>query len=317
MIVADLLINTKRTLFSFELLPPLKGKSIQEIYDAIEPLLEFNPAYINVTYHREEVVYKKRNDGLLEERLIRKRPGTVGISAAIKHKYNIEVVPHLICSGFTKEETEDALIDLNFLGIHNLLVVRGDPDKNLKTFIPTKGGHTYASELIDQISKLNNGIYLDEDIANPTPTQFSIGVAGYPEKHPESPNFETDIRVLKHKLDCGASYIVTQLFFDNKRYFDYLELCRKHGIDVPIVPGIKPISVKGHLSILPKNFYVEIPIELSKEVEKCNSNKEVEQVGIEWAIAQAKELIKAKVPSIHFYTMGRSSNIAKIAQAIY
>ncbi|MCX8055603.1 MAG: methylenetetrahydrofolate reductase [NAD(P)H] [Ignavibacteria bacterium] len=317
MIVADLLKNTKRTLFSFELLPPLKGKSIQEIYDAIEPLLEFNPAYINVTYHREEVVYKKRNDGLLEERLIRKRPGTVGISAAIKHKYNIEVVPHLICSGFTKEETEDALIDLNFLGIHNLLVVRGDPDKNLKTFIPTKGGHTYASELIDQISKLNNGIYLDEDIANPTPTQFSIGVAGYPEKHPESPNFETDIRVLKHKLDCGASYIVTQLFFDNKRYFDYLELCRKHGIDVPIVPGIKPISVKGHLSILPKNFYVEIPIELSKEVEKCNSNKEVEQVGIEWAIAQAKELIKAKVPSIHFYTMGRSSNIAKIAQAIY
>ncbi|MEJ5244228.1 MAG: methylenetetrahydrofolate reductase [NAD(P)H] [Bacteroidota bacterium] len=317
MIVADLLKNTKRTLFSFELLPPLKGKSIQEIYDAIEPLLEFNPSYINVTYHREEVVYKKRNDGLLEERLIRKRPGTVGISAAIKHKYNIEVVPHLICSGFTKEETEDALIDLNFLGIHNLLVVRGDPDKNLKTFIPTKGGHTYASELIDQISKLNNGIYLDEDIANPTPTQFSIGVAGYPEKHPESPNFETDIRVLKHKLDCGASYIVTQLFFDNKRYFDYLELCRKHGIDVPIVPGIKPVSVKGHLSILPKNFYVEIPIELSKEVEKCNSNKEVEQVGIEWAIAQAKELIKAKVPSIHFYTMGRSSNIAKIAQEIY
>lgn len=317
MIVAELLKNTQKTLFSFELLPPLKGKSIQEIYDAIEPLLEFNPAYINVTYHREEVVYKKREDGLLEERLIRKRPGTVGISAAIKHKYNIEVVPHLICSGFTKEETEDALIDLNFLGIHNLLVVRGDPDKNLKTFIPTKGGHTYASELIEQISKLNNGIYLDEDIANPTPTQFSIGVAGYPEKHPESPNFETDIRVLKHKLACGASYVVTQLFFDNKRYFDYLELCRKQGIDVPIVPGIKPISVKGHLNILPKNFYVEIPIELSKEVEKCNSNKEVEQVGIEWAIAQAKELIKAKVPSIHFYTMGRSSNIAKIAQAIY
>ncbi len=317
MIVAELLKSTKKTLFSFELLPPLKGKSIQEIYDTIEPLLEFNPAYINVTYHREEVVYKKREDGLLEERLIKKRPGTVGISAAIKHKYNIEVVPHLICSGFTKEETEDALIDLNFLGIHNLLVVRGDPDKTLKTFIPTKGGHTYASELIEQISNLNKGIYLDEDIANPTPTQFSIGVAGYPEKHPESPNFETDIRVLKHKLACGANYIVTQLFFDNKYYFDYVELCRKNGIDVPVVPGIKPISVKGHLNILPKNFYVEIPIELSREVEKCNSNKEVEQVGIEWAIMQAKELIAAKVPSIHFYTMGRSSNIAQIAQSIY
>jgi len=317
MIVADLLKKTKKTLFSFELLPPLKGKSIQEIYDAIEPLLEFKPAYINVTYHREEVVYKKRPDGLLEERTIRKRPGTVGISAAIMHKYNIEVVPHLICSGFTKEETEDALIDLNFLGIYNLLVVRGDPDKMLKTFVPTKGGHTYASELIEQITNMNKGIYLDEDIANPVTTKFSIGVAGYPEKHPESPNFDTDIRVLKHKIACGASYIVSQMFFDNKHYFKFVEMCRKNGIDVPIVPGLKPISVRNHLNLLPKNFYVQIPVELTAEVEKCKTNKEIEQVGIEWAIMQAKELIKANVPSLHFYTMGRSANIAQIARAIY
>lgn len=317
MIIAELLKNTDKTLFSFELLPPLKGTSIEEIYDTIDPLIEFSPAYINVTYHREEVIYKKRPDGLLEMRTIRKRPGTVGISAAIMHKYAVEVVPHLICSGFTKEETEDALIDLNFLGIHNLLVLRGDPDKSLKAFVPTEGGHSYANELIEQIAQLNKGIYIDDEIVNPMPTRFSIGVAGYPEKHPESPNFDTDIKVLQKKIESGAEYIVTQMFFDNRHYFNFVERCRQNGITVPIVPGIKPITTFSHLNILPRSFYVDIPIELSREVEKCKDNKSVEIVGSEWAIEQARELKANNVPSIHFYTMGKSSNIVKIAREIY
>ncbi|MBS4012962.1 MAG: methylenetetrahydrofolate reductase [NAD(P)H] [Bacteroidetes bacterium] len=317
MIIADLLKNTKKTLFSFELLPPLKGKDISAIYDAIDPLLEFEPSYINVTYHREEVVYKKRPDGLLEEKSVRKRPGTVGISAAIMHKYNVEVVPHILCSGFTKEETEDALIDLNFLGIHNILVLRGDPDKATKTFNPTPGGHKYASELIQQIADMNKGKYLDDEIQYPTPTSFSIGVAGYPEKHPESPNFETDIKVLKHKIAAGAKYIVTQMFFDNNHYFRFVEKCRNEGINVPIIPGIKPISLKSHINTLPRSFYVDMPIALSIEVEKCKNNEEAKQIGIEWTTQQAKELKSYGVPSIHFYTMDRSDNIAQIAKAVY
>jgi methylenetetrahydrofolate reductase (NADPH) len=317
MIVADLLKETHKTLFSFELLPPLKGTNIQEIYNTIDPLIEFEPSYINVTYHREEVVYRKRPDGLLEERTVRKRPGTVGITTAIMHKYNVEVVPHLICSGFTKEETEDALIDLNFLGINNVLVLRGDADKNLKTFIPQPGGHLFASELLQQIEALNRGEYLDEDLVTPTPTRFSTGVAGYPEKHPESPNFDKDIEILKHKIDCGAKYIVTQMFFDNAYFFDFVKRCREAGIDVPIIPGLKPVSVKSHLNTLPRTFYVDIPVELSSEVEKCNDNTQVKHLGVEWAIMQAKELRAAGVPSIHFYTMGKSDNIAAIAEKVY
>ncbi len=317
MIIAELLRQTKKTLFSFELLPPLKGKNIQEIYDAVDPLMEFDPSYINVTYHREEVVYKKRPDGFLEERTVRKRPGTVGISAAIMHKYNVEVVPHIICSGFNRQETEDALIDLNFLGINNILVLRGDPDKTLKTFIPAEGGHRYASELIEQVNNLNQGKYLEEDLTDPTPTKFSMGIAGYPEKHPESPNFDTDIKVLKNKIASGGEYIVTQMFFDNRHYFRFVEKCRNEGITVPIIPGIKPISLKSHINILPKNFYIDIPVELSSEVEKCRDNKEAARVGVEWAVMQARELKQAGVPSIHFYTMGRSSNIVKIAGEVY
>lgn len=317
MIVADLLKQTKKTLFSFELLPPLKGKNIQEIYDAVDPLIEFEPSYINVTYHREEMVYKKRPDGFLEERTVRKRPGTVGISAAIMHKYNVEVVPHIICSGFNREETEDALIDLNFLGIHNILVLRGDPDKTLKRFIAAKGGHRFASELIEQINDLNQGKYLEEDLTDPTPTAFSIGIAGYPEKHPESPNFDTDIRVLKNKIASGGEYIVTQMFFDNRHFFRFVETCRNEGITVPIIPGIKPITLIRHLNLLPKNFYIDIPVELSSEIEKCRNNKEAARVGVEWAIMQARELKKAGVPSIHFYTMGKSANIVNIAREVY
>lgn len=315
--IADHLKNTDKTLFSFELLPPLKGDNIQAIYDTIDPLKEFMPSYINVTYHREEIVYKQRPDGLLEQRTVRKRPGTVGIAAAIMHKYNIEVVPHLICAGFSKEETENALIDLHFIGVDNILVLRGDPDKNTRQFSPEVDGHQYALGLLEQVMNMNRGMYLDEDLVNNAPTHFSCGIAGYPEKHPEAPNFESDLRHLKAKIDAGASYIVTQLFFDNKYYFDFVDKCRKAGITVPIVPGLKPISVKNHLSLLPKTFSVEIPDLLSREVEKCKDNQAVRQLGIEWASAQAEELKKANVPSIHFYTMGKSDNIREIVRRVF
>lgn len=317
MTVADKLKNTNKTLFSFELLPPLKGDHIQAIYNTIDPLLQFDPAYINVTYHREEVVYKELKNGTIEKRTIRKRPGTVGIAAAIKYKYKIDVVPHIICAGFDKEETENALIDLHFLEIDNILVLRGDPDKSTGKFIPEPNGHSYAIDLLKQIMNMNNGMYLDEDLRNITPTHFSIGVAGYPEKHPEAPNLDTDIMFLKQKIDEGAEYIVTQMFFDNKHYFNFVDKCRAAGITVPIVPGIKPISIKSHLSQLPKTFYIDIPQDLVKEMIKCENNQRIREIGIEWAIMQCRELVQKGVPSIHFYTMGRSDNIAEIAKSVY
>ncbi len=317
MTVADKLRNSNKPLFSFELLPPLKGDHIQAIYGTIDPLLEFDPAYINVTYHREEVIYKELKNGTIEKRTIRKRPGTVGIAAAIKYKYKIDVIPHIICAGFDKEETENALIDLHFLEIDNILVLRGDPDKSTGKFIPEPNGHKYAIDLLKQIVNMNNGIYLDDDIKNITPTHFSTGVAGYPEKHPEAPNLDTDIMFLKQKIDEGAEYIVTQMFFDNTHYLNFVKKCREVGITVPIVPGIKPISNQSHITQLPKTFYIDIPIDLVQEVSKCKSNNEIRQVGIEWAIEQCKELIQNGVPSIHFYTMGMSDNIAEIAKNIY
>lgn len=315
--IAELLKNTEKTLFSFELLPPLKGDNIQAIYDTIDPLKEFMPSYINVTYHREEIVYKHRPDGLLEQRTVRKRPGTVGIAAAIMHKYNIEVVPHLICAGFNKEETENALIDLHFIGVDNILVLRGDPDKNTRQFIPEADGHEYALGLLEQVMNMNRGLYLDQELINNAPTHFSCGVAGYPEKHPEAPNFESDLRHLKAKIEAGANYIVTQLFYDNKYYFEFVDKCRQAGISVPIIPGLKPISIKNHLNILPKTFSVEIPDALTREVEKCKDNHAVRQLGIEWATVQAEELMRAKVPSIHFYTMGKSDNIREIVRRVF
>lgn len=317
MTVADKLRNTKKPLFSFELLPPLKGDHIKAIYDTIDPLLEFDPAYINVTYHREEVVYKELKNGTIEKRTIRKRPGTVGIAAAIKYKYKIDVIPHIICAGFDKEETENALIDLHFLEIDNILVLRGDPDKSTGKFIPEPNGHKYAIDLLKQIINMNNGIYLDEDLRNNTPTHFSTGVAGYPEKHPEAPNLDIDIMFLKQKIDEGAEYIVTQMFFDNCHYFNFVNKCREAGITVPIVPGIKPISNKTHLTQLPKTFSIDLPLDLVTEVMKCKSNQEIKKVGVDWAIEQCKELIKHGVPSIHFYTMGLSDNIVEIAKNIY
>ncbi len=309
--------ETKKTLFSFEILPPLKGKSIQSIYDGIDPLVEFNPAFVNVTYHREEFIYKKREKGYLEKISIKKRPGTVGICAAIQNKYNIEAIPHLICGGFSKEETENALIDLNFLGIDNVLALRGDPIKTETHFTPEPGGNKYAVDLVKQIVELNKGNYMDENLESASPTNFSIGVAGYPEKHFEAPNMKADIKRLKEKIDAGADYIVTQLFYDNRKFFSFVDACRAEGIEVPIVPGIKPIESLKHISFLPKFFNIDLPIELTDELDKCKSNDDVLQVGAEWAIHQCKELVDYGSPCLHFYTMGKSKSVRKIVSSIY
>lgn len=313
--VIDHINAAKETLFSFEILPPLKGKSIQSIYNGIDPLMEFKPKFINVTYHREEYVYKKRNQGLLEKVVIRKRPGTVGICAAIMHKYHVDAVPHLICGGFSKEDTENALIDLQFLGIDNVLALRGDPIKTEATFNPTENGHRYASELIEQIKNMNCGNYIDE--VKLEPTNFCIGAAGYPEKHFEAMNMETDLKYLKQKVETGADYIVTQLFYDNNKYFDFVAKCRTAGINVPIIPGIKPITNLRHISFLPQFFHIDLPQELSLELLKCKSDDDVRNVGIEWGIHQSKELKKSGVPCIHYYTMSNSSEVKEIASKLF
>ena len=304
--------NAKRTLFSFEILPPLKGTSIQLIYDSLDPLMEFNPPFIDVTYHREEYVDKKREDGLLERRSVRKRPGTVGICAAIMNKYQVDTVPHIICGGFNKEDTENALIDLDFLGIDNLLLLRGDPIKSETYFSAEPDGHKYASELLVQVNDMNNGLYLDQETVNSSPTDFCIGVAGYAEKHFEAPNIHSDIHFLKKKVQLGADYIVTQMFFDNQKYFDFVKLCRENDINVPIIPGLKPIATKKHITILPQRFYLNLPEELVIKLLKCKDNNEVRVLGVEWATQQTKELIEFGVPCVHFYTMGKSDNVQKI-----
>ncbi len=310
--VTEHIKNAKKTLFSFEILPPLKGTSIESIYTSLDPLMEFNPSFVDVTYHREEFVYKKRPDGFLERRSVRKRPGTVGICAAIMNKYQVDTVPHIICGGFSKEETENALIDLDFLGIDNVLVLRGDPIKSETYFKPNKGGHSYASELLGQVHEMNNGIYLDEDLKNSAPTNFCIGVAGYPEKHFEAPNMRSDIHFLKKKVEAGADYIVTQMFFDNQQYFDFVNLCQENDITIPIIPGIKPMSTKKQLTLLPQRFHLNVPNPLVDQVLKCKTNEAIRQVGVEWAIQQTKELIEFGAPCIHFYTMGKSDNVQKI-----
>ena len=310
--VTEHIKNAKKTLFSFEILPPLKGISIQSIYTSLDPLMEFNPSFVDVTYHREEFVYKKRADGLLERRSVRKRPGTVGICAAIMNKYQVDTVPHIICGGFSKEETENALIDLDFLGIDNVLVLRGDPIKSETYFSAEQDGHKYASELLGQVHEMNNGVYLDEDLKNSAPTNFCIGVAGYPEKHFEAPNMRSDIHFLKKKVEAGADYIVTQMFFDNQQYFDFVNLCRENDITIPIIPGIKPMSTKKQLTLLPQRFHLNVPNPLVDQVLKCKTNEAIRQVGVEWAIQQTKELIEFGAPCIHFYTMGKSDNVQKI-----
>lgn len=314
--VIDHINESKETLFSFEILPPLKGKNVQSIYDGIDPLMEFNPKFINVTYHREEYIYKDRGQGLLEKIAIRKRPGTVGICAAIMNKYQVDAVPHLICGGFSKEETENALIDLQFLGIDNVLALRGDPIKTESAFHPNENGHRYAVQLIDQISGMNNGKYMEDDVQL-APTDFCIGTAGYPEKHFEAMNLQTDMYYLKKKVETGAEYITTQMFFDNKKYFEFVDLCRANGINVPIIPGLKPIKSLNHISFLPKFFNIDLPEELAKELLKCKTNADVAQLGIEWGVQQSKELKAAGVPCIHYYTMSTSGSVKSIAKEIF
>ncbi|MEY3585177.1 MAG: methylenetetrahydrofolate reductase [Bacteroidota bacterium] len=314
--VTDHIENATDTLFSFEILPPLKGKSIHSIYEGIDPLMEFKPKFVNVTYHREEFIYKERENGLLEKIAIRKRPGTVGICAAIMNKYDVDAIPHLICGGFSKEETENALIDLQFLGIDNVLALRGDSIKTESTFRPHKEGHEFAVDLIHQVSDMNKGNYMMDDVQL-EPTNFCIGAAGYPEKHFEAMNLETDLLNVKRKVDAGASYIVTQMFFDNSKYFRFVDACRAAGITVPIIPGVKPVKNLTHISFLPKFFHIDYPVELSNELIKCKDNKSVEQVGIEWGIQQSKELKAHGVPCIHYYTMSNSTSVQKIAREVF
>ena len=305
------------TLVSFEILPPLKGKTITSIYDHLDPLMEFKPSWINVTYHRSETMFKKKTDGTFEKVDVRKRPGTVGICAAIMNHYNIDAVPHIICGGFTKRETEDALIDLQFLGIDNALILRGDAAKNESSFEPEPGGNKYAIDLLKQVGQLNQGIYLDEDILNGGKTDFCMGVAGYPEKHFESPNFEIDLIKTKEKVDAGAEYIMTQMFFNNQKFLEYVQACHDMGITVPIIPGLKPITNKKQLTILPRIFHVDIPTELSNAINKCKTDVECEQVGTEWLIQQSKELKAAGVPVLHYYTLGKPKVIKEVVSAVF
>ncbi len=305
-----------KTLFSFELIPPVKGKSIQELYNNIDPLMEFDPPFIDVTTSREEYVYIDR-DGLYDKKLTRMRPGTLGICASIKHKYNVDTVPHVLCGGFTREETEYLLVDCHYLGIDNVMALRGDARKEEKYFEPTKGGNHYASDLVRQIRKLSSGNYLHDVIETDNCPDFCIGVAGYPEKHMEAPSLKSDLKRLKEKVELGADYVVTQMFFDNKKYFEFVDAAQASGINVPIIPGIKPIAVKRHLQLLPQVFKIDIPEDLVDAVEKCKNNKEVRQVGVEWGIQQSKELMEAGVPVLHYYSMGKSDNIKAIAGQVF
>jgi methylenetetrahydrofolate reductase (NADPH) len=301
---------------SFEILPPLKGKGINLLWDHLDPLMEFKPSFINVTYHRSESMFKKKPDGTFDKVEVRKRPGTVGICAAIQNRYKVDAVAHLICGGFTRQETEDALIDLNFLGIDNVLVLRGDAPRNESAFEPEPGGHPYAIELLRQVTNMNNGIYIEEDLKNAVKTNFCIGVAGYPEKHFEAPNMQTDLAYLKAKVDAGAEYITTQMFFDNKKYFEFVKLCHDAGITVPILPGLKPISTKKQLSIIPRTFHVDIPEELSTAILKCKTDAEVEIIGTEWLLKQSKELKAAGVPGLHYYTLGKPHMVCNVVREL-
>ena len=306
-----------KTLFSFEIVPPQKGQNIQELYNNIDPLMEFKPPFIDVTTSREEYVYIPKQNGLLEKKVTRMRPGTVGICASLKYKYNVDAIPHVLCGGFTKEETEYVLVDCHYLGIDNVMALRGDARKDQQYFKASDGGNHYASDLVKQISDLNKGKYLHEIIETPHKSDFCIGVAGYPEKHLESPSLESDLKRLKEKVDAGADYVVTQMFFDNNKYFDFVKRAKEVGINVPIIPGIKPLAVKRHLQILPQIFRLDLPQELVEAIEACKDNKEVRQVGIDWAIQQSKELVKAGVPVVHYYSMGKSSNVKAIAKEIF
>jgi methylenetetrahydrofolate reductase (NADPH) len=315
--VTDHINQSDKTLVSFEILPPLKGKGIQSLYSHLDPLMEYNPSFINVTYHRSEHTFKKRADGSFEKVVVRKRPGTESICASIMNKYNVDTVPHLICGGFGINETEDALINLNYLGIDNVLVLRGDAAKNESTFEPEPGGHQFSIDLLKQVKNLNDGIYIEEDLKNTMKTKFCIGVAGYPEKHFEAPNMESDLKHLKAKVEAGADYIITQMFFDNAKYFSFVNACREIGINVPIIPGLKPVYTKKQLTILPKTFHIDLPTPLSEAVQACKTDLDVEKIGEEWMIEQSKELKKAGVPVLHYYTLGRPTLVANVVKEVF
>lgn len=315
--VVDLIKNTDKTAFSFEVLPPLKGTGIEKLYQTVDTLLEFNPQYINITTHRSEYVYKELGNGLFERNRLRRRPGTVAVAAALHNKYNITTVPHILCSGFSREDIEYVLLDLQFLGITDLLLLRGDKAKHESTFIPEPNGPSHAIELEYQINNFNKGVFVDGSPIKVTNTPFSYGVACYPEKHEESPNLEQDIYWLKKKVEAGAEYAVTQLFYDNKKYFQFVEKVREAGIHIPIIPGIKPFRKQSQLNVIPKTFKVDIPQELTQEALKCQDDEATAELGVEWCIQQCKELITHGVPSIHFYSIGAVDSIKKVAKAIY
>lgn len=314
--VIDLINNSQGTAFSFEILPPLKGNSIQKVYNVIDKLREFDPKYINITSHHSEFIYKTMPDGSFQKVNIRKRPGSVAIASAIQNKYGIPAVPHIICKGFTKDETEYALIDLNFLGVSNLLLLRGDI-KTLEVEQTPSLYHEHATDLQQQVNRFNQGLALDGSRIEGIETPFSYGMACYPEKHEEAPNMESDIFYLKEKVRNGADYLVTQMFFDNEKYFSFVARCRKEGIEVPIIPGIKPIVFRNQLTVLPRVFRSDIPEPFAAELRKCKSDDEAKEVGVEWCIQQCKELIASGVPSLHFYTMMASDSVRRVARAIY
>lgn len=315
--VTDYLNSNDTPIISLEVLPPQKGKGIESIYKTLDPLMEFNPAFVNVTYHRAEQVYKKRRDGSFESVEIRKRPGTVGICAAIMNKYKVEAIPHLICGGFSKEETENALIDLNFLGVQNVLALRGDAAVNEKFFTPHPKGHRYAEELVKQIIDLNAGKYLEDDIISDRNTDFCIGVAGYPEKHFESPNKEIDLYYLKRKIELGADYITTQMFFNNEHFYNFSNACKDTGIDVPIIPGLKPLYNKRQITVVPSIFNTELPVDLCTEMDKAKTNEDCEKVGEEWLYEQCKDLLKNGTKILHFYTLGKPHVVYNVLKRLF
>lgn len=314
--VAQFLAAEHPTAFSFEVLPPVRGKSIEQVFRSIDRLMPFNPAYINITTHRSEVVYREVSEGVFQRTFERRRPGTVAIAAALKGRYGVPAVPHLICSGFSKADVENELIDLSYLGITNLLVLRGDRAKGENRFTPVAGGHEHAVELCRQVEDFNRGVMLDGEEHDPI-NQFSYGVAGYPEKHEEAMNLDMDIEFLKAKIDAGAKYVVTQMFFDNSKYFSFVERCREAGITVPIIPGLKPLTSLTQQALLPKTFHIDLPMELARELCRCGSNDDVKALGVEWGVQQARELKAAGVPSIHFYSMNASASVEAIAKAVY
>ncbi|MCL1942914.1 MAG: methylenetetrahydrofolate reductase [NAD(P)H] [Candidatus Azobacteroides sp.] len=316
MSVTDLIKNNSSTAFSFEVLPPLKGTGIEKVFHTIDVLREFDPRYINITTHRSDIVYKTLENGLYRCVTERTRPGTVAVAAAVQHKYRIPAVPHIICSGFSKSETEYALIDLDFLGIHDLLVLRGDKGRYDKNFMPVPNGHAHAIELQHQINEFNEGRFLDGS-PRESKSAFSYGVAGYPEKHEEAPNLQSDLQRLKEKVDAGAEYVVTQMFFDNEKYFDFVDKCRAEGITVPIVPGLKPINLLDQISVIPKIFHVDLPEALSIELRKCKNNEDAKEVGVEWCTMQAGELKAKGVPSIHFYSLMATQSVKRVAEKVY